>query len=330
MNDRRFDTRREFLRGTGLLGGAALIASYTPGVVEAVVAHGRQAPAPDPLVEKMRAQMGAAPIETTKLAEGVVMLSGPGGNVVVLTGREGKIVVDSFVQPAWPRLKSTLDGLDGSPIKTLIDTHWHFDHADNNANFRAAGAGILAHENTRKRLTETHDVLGMHFEPAPPAALPTETFADRRTVSANGEQIILAHVPPAHTDTDIMVHFTKANVLHMGDLFFNGTYPFIDATTRGNINGMIGGAARALQMVDDRTKIVPGHGPVGDRATLQKYRTMMLTVRDRVRAQKTKGAALEQVQASKPTAEFDTDWGKGMISGDVFVALVYNTLETPR
>ena len=329
MNDLRFATRRGFLQTTGLVGGAALIARYAPGV-QTTLAHGRQAPAPDPAVEKRRAEMGALPIQTSKLAEGVVMLSGPGGNIVVLTGREGKIVVDSFVLPAWPRLKSTLDGIDGSPIKTLIDTHWHFDHADNNANFRAAGAGILAHENTRKRLTETHDVLGMHFEPAPPEALPTETFADRRTVEVNGEQIILAYAPPAHTDTDIMVHFTKANVLHMGDLFFNGTYPFIDASTRGNINGMIGSAARALQMADDRTKIVPGHGPLGDRATLQKYRTMMLTIRDRVRAQKTKGAALEQVQASKPSAEFDAAWGKGMMAGNDFVALVYNTLETPR
>jgi glyoxylase-like metal-dependent hydrolase (beta-lactamase superfamily II) len=329
MNDFRFATRRGFLRTTALVGGATLIARYAPGV-ETPGALGRQAPAPDPLVEKMRAQMGAAPIETTKLAEGVVMLSGPGGNIVVLTGRDGKIVVDSFVQPAWPRLKSTLDGIDGSPIKTLIDTHWHFDHADNNASFRAAGAGILAHENTRKRLTETHDLLGMHFEPAPPEALPTETFADRRSVDVNGEQIILAYVPPAHTDTDIMVHFTKANVLHMGDIFFNGTYPFIDASTKGNINGMIGGAARALQMADDRTKIVPGHGPVGDRGALQKYRTMMLTIRDRVRAQKTKGASLEQVQASKATAEFDAGWGKGRMAGSDFVALVYNTLETPR
>jgi glyoxylase-like metal-dependent hydrolase (beta-lactamase superfamily II) len=297
--------------------------------VEAAV-FGLQAPPPDPAVEKRRAQMGAAPIETTKLAEGVVMLSGPGGNIVVLTGREGKVVVDSFVLPAWPRLKSTLDGLDTTTIRTLIDTHWHFDHADNNANFRAAGAGILAHENTRKRLSEKHDTLGMHFEPAPPEALPTETFADRHSVTVNGEQIILAHVPPAHTDTDIMVHFTKANVLHMGDLFFNGMYPFIDVSTRGNINGMIGSATRALQMADDRTRIVPGHGPVGDRAALQKYRTMLVTVRDRVRAQKTKGATIEQVQVSKPTAEFDGGWGKaGMQAGD-FVAIVYNTLETPR
>jgi glyoxylase-like metal-dependent hydrolase (beta-lactamase superfamily II) len=282
------------------------------------------------MVEKMRAQMGAAPIETTRLADGLVMLSGPGGNVVVLTGRDGKIVVDSFVQPAWPRLKSTLDGIDGSAIKTLIDTHWHFDHADNNANFRAAGAGILAHENTRKRLAEAHDLLGMHFEPAPAAALPTDTFADRRSLTVNGEQIIMAHVPPAHTDTDILVHFSSANVLHMGDVFFNGTYPFIDASTGGNINGMIGGADRALQMANDRTKIVPGHGPLGDRAALQKYRTMLLTVRDRVRAQKTKGSTLEQVQAAKPASEFDAAWGKGRMGGDDFVALVYNTLEAPR
>jgi glyoxylase-like metal-dependent hydrolase (beta-lactamase superfamily II) len=331
MTDQRFDVhRRAFLKTTGLLGSAALMTRYAPGFVETGFAHRPQAPAQDPAVEKMRAQIGAVPIETAKLAEGVVMLSGPGGNVVVLTGPEGKIVVDSFVQPAWPRLKSTLDGIDGSPIKTLIDTHWHFDHADNNANFKAAGAGILAHENTRKRLTETHELLGMRFEPAPAEALPTETFADRRSVTVNGEQIILAYVPPAHTDTDILVHFTKANVLHMGDLFFNGTYPFIDASTRGNINGMIGSAGRALQMADDRTKIVPGHGPLGDRAALMRYRTMMTTIRDRVRAQKTKGATLPQVQASKPAAEFDAGFGKGRMPADDFVALVYNTLETPR
>jgi glyoxylase-like metal-dependent hydrolase (beta-lactamase superfamily II) len=331
MIEERFDVRRrEFLKTTGRLGGAALITGYVPGVASAGVAHGRQALVQNATLDQRRANIGAAPIATSRLAESVMMLSGPGGNIVVLTGREGKVVVDSFVLPAWPGLKSTLDGLDTTTIRTLIDTHWHFDHADNNANFRAAGAGILAHENTRKRLSEKHDLLGMHFEPAPPEALPTETFADRHSVTVNGEQIILAHVPPAHTDTDIMVHFTKANVLHMGDLFFNGMYPFIDVSTRGNINGMIGSATRALQMADDRTKIVPGHGPVGDRAALQKYRTMMLTVRDRVRAQRTKGATLEQVLASKPTAEFDGEWGKSGLQAGDFVTIVYNTLEPQR
>lgn len=316
-------SRRLFLRTAGLVSGGALVSRSLPGAIfEATAsAHGVQ-PAPDPVVEKRRAQMAAAPIETTKLAEGLVMLSGPGGNVVVMSGREGKFVVDSFVLPAWPRLKATLDGLDGSPLKLLIDTHWHFDHADNNGNFRAAGGGVLAHENTRKRLSETHDILGMHFDPSPADALPTDTFADRRTVNANGDQIILAHVPPAHTDTDILVHFSKANVLHMGDLFFNAMYPFIDASTRGTINGMISAADRALQMANDRTKIVPGHGPLGDRAVLQKYRTMLATIRDRVRAQKAKGATLEQVRAATPTAEFDAEWGKGMPAND-FVALVF-------
>jgi glyoxylase-like metal-dependent hydrolase (beta-lactamase superfamily II) len=317
-------SRRTFLRSTGVLTGGVLISRYLPGaLVGTVAATPVQAPPQDALVEKIRAQMGSAPIESTKLADGLVMLSGPGGNVVVLFGREGKVVVDSFVQPAWPRLKATLDGLDGSPLKTLIDTHWHFDHSDNNANFRSAGAGILAHENTKKRLSEPHDLLGMHFEPSPADALPTDTFADRRAITVNGDQIILAYVPPAHTDTDILVHFSKGNVLHMGDLFFNGTYPFIDASTRGNINGMISASGRALQMVDDKTRIVPGHGPLGDRAALQRYRTMLTAIRDKVRAQKAKGATLEQVQAAKPTAEFDAQWGKGMMGPNDFVALVY-------
>ena len=316
-------SRRLFLRTAGLMSGGALVSGSVAGAIfEATAsAHGVQ-PAPDPAVEKRRAQMAAAPIETTKLAQGLVMLSGPGGNVVVMFGREGKFVVDAFVLPAWPGLKATLDGLDGSPLKLLINTHWHFDHADNNGNFRSAGGGVLAHENTRKRLSETHDVLGMHFDPAPAEALPTDTFADRRTVNANGDQIILAHVPPAHTDTDILVHFSKANVLHMGDLFFNAMYPFIDASTRGTINGMISAADRALQMANDRTKIVPGHGPLGDRAVLQKYRTMLATIRDRVRAQKAKGATLDQVRAATPTSEFDAEWGKGMPAND-FVALVF-------
>jgi cyclase len=323
MTDTVPSSRRTFLRSTGVLTGGVLISRYLPGALVDPVAEAGAQPAQDAAVEKIRAQIGSASIETTKLADRLVMLSGPGGNVVVLSGSEGKVVVDSFVQPAWPRLKATLDGLDGAPLKILIDTHWHFDHSDNNANFRSAGAGILAHENTKKRLAEPHDLLGMHFEPSPAEALPTDTFADRRTVTANGDQIILAYVPPAHTDTDILVHFSKGNVLHMGDLFFNGAYPFIDASTRGNINGMISASGRALQMVDDKTRIVPGHGPLGDRAALQRYRTMLTAIRDKVRAQKAKGATLEQVQAAKPTAEFDPQWGKGVMAPNDFVALVY-------
>jgi len=136
----------------------------------------------------------------------------------------------------------------------------------------------------------------------------------------------VAHVTAAHTDTDIFVHYTRANVLHMGDVFFNGMYPFIDASTGGNINGMIAGADRALAMTNARTKIVPGHGPLSDHAGLLKYRRVIATIRDRVREMKRGKRTLAQVVTAKPTAQFDAQWGKGMIPPDDFVALVYNTL----
>ena len=318
-------SRRTFLRSAGVLTGGAVLWRFAP---DGPHAYPLQAPAVqvDPLVEKLRAQMGAAAIETTKLGDRLMMLSGPGGNVVVLSGPGGKFVVDSFLQPAWPRLKAILDGIDNSPITLLIDTHWHIDHSDNNANFRAAGARVLAHENTRKRLMEPHDLLGMHFEPSPPEGLPGEIFADRRSVTGGGEQMVLAYVPPAHTDTDILVHFTRGNVLHMGDLFFNGSYPFIDASTGGNMNGMIASADTALQLVNAQTKVIPGHGPLGDKASLGQYRDMMVTVRDRVQKLKTSGQTLEQVVAAKPTKDLDDPWGKGFMQPDFFVTIVYGTL----
>jgi cyclase len=322
-------SRREFLRSFASLTGATIIVPYLEPSLAAV---GLQAPPPSlktvSALDQFRAQMGSVPIATTRLGERMVMLYGPGGNVVVLYGPDGKIAVDSFVMPAWQALKTTLDGLDGSPLKMVIDTHWHFDHSDNNANFRKAGAAIVAHENTKKRLSQSHNIaaLNLHIDPSPPEALPTETFSRTHSVKANGEEISLSYVPPAHTDTDILVHYTKANVLHMNDLFFNGFYPFIDASTAGNINGMIAASERALKIANAQTRIIPGHGPLSDRAGLEKYRTMLATVRDTVAALKKKGSTLAEVQAAKPTAKFDADWGKGMMQPDAFVALVFDTL----
>jgi glyoxylase-like metal-dependent hydrolase (beta-lactamase superfamily II) len=320
----KMPSRRLFIRSAGLLTGGAWVYG---GLDPEARAFAWQAQAKvDPTLEKMRAQMGSAPIDTTSLGDRLVMLSGPGGNVVVLHGTDGKVVVDTFLQPAWPRLKTVLDGLDTAPVKVSIDTHWHFDHTDNNASFRKAGAAVVAHENTKRRMSEPHDLLGMHFDPSPADALPTQTFASTHSLSANGERIALSHVPPAHTDTDIIVQYTKANVLHLGDLFFNGMYPFIDVSTAGNINGMIGAAERALSLADAQTRIVPGHGPLADRSVLDQYRNMLTTVRDRVRAQKAKGQTLAQVQAAKPTAEFDAAYGKGMLTPNDFISLVFNTL----
>jgi glyoxylase-like metal-dependent hydrolase (beta-lactamase superfamily II) len=265
------------------------------------------------------------PIARTRLSDRLELLTGPGGNVVVLHGPDGLLLVDNFVRPAWPALKATLDAI-GGPIKTAIDTHWHFDHADNNASLHRAGAAIVAHANTKARLSETHDIIGLHMDPEPAEALPTETFTDTRTLSTNGETLTLQYAPPAHTDTDITVRFAKGNVLHLGDLFFNGSYPFIDAATGGNINGMIAAAEKALAAVDAQTQIVPGHGPLGDRAALDRSRTMLATIRDRVGALKSAGKSLTDVQAAKPSAAFDAEWGGGFMKPDDFVALVYSTM----
>ena len=327
-------TRREWLQRMGLLGGSVLIGALPVGCGRAeapadTATSGEPAAAAPPVEDALtaqRRQMAQAPIEMMELGPGLVMLSGPGGNVVVLNGTDGKVVADTFVLPAWCQLKSTLDMMGPQPISTVINTHWHFDHSDNNASFSAAGARIVAHVNTPKRMGETHELLGMRIPPSPADALPTQTFTDTHSLEANGERIELAHVPPAHTDTDISIRYTKANVLHAGDLFFNGLYPFLDASTGGSINGMIAASDRLLKAANNSTRIVPGHGPLADRAALTRFRDMLTTSRDRVQKLKMTGRTLEEVQKERPTADFDETWGKGFMTPDNYVALVYNTL----
>ncbi|MBY0494981.1 MAG: MBL fold metallo-hydrolase [Cyanobacteria bacterium] len=309
------------LRQVGVLSGAGALVAFTPEWIWALQAK----PQPDALAQ-MRAGMGATPITSQSLGPNITMLAGPGGNVVVLNGPDGKVVVDTFVQPAWNNLKATLDKMGSQRIATLIDTHWHFDHADNNGSFRKAGAAIVAHDNTKKRLSESHELLGAKFPPAPAGALPTQTFANMHKLDANGEQIVLNHIPPAHTDTDISIHFQKANVLHLGDVYFNGMYPFIDASTGGSIGGMINGATSAMKQADANTKIVPGHGPLGDLKQLTAYCDVLVTVRDRIAKLKKSGQTLQQVLAASPTKDLDATWGKGFMTPNDFLTIVYNTI----
>ena len=321
-------TRRRLLQSAAAFGGGALLHRAVPGIfIGDLWASQAAQTAPADQLAAFRAKTAAVPITVAKLGDRTSLLSGPGGNVVVLTGPDGKITVDGFVRPAWEAFKKTLDGLDSSRLAAMIDTHWHFDHADNNGNFRAAGGAVIASESTKKRLTEPHDLLGMHFDPEPANALPSETFKDTHRLAVNGEDIALTLIPPAHTDNDTFIHFAKANVLHMGDVFFNGSFPFIDASTGGSIDGMIAGAERGLKMSDEKTRIVPGHGPVGDRLALTTYRDVLATVRDRVQKAKQAGRSVEEVQAAKPTAEFDEKWGTGFMGPAAFVALVYGTLK---
>jgi cyclase len=296
------------------------------------------------LVAAKRAQFNAAPLHTQTLGEGLTMFSGPGGTVVVLTGPDGKFMVDTFIAPAWPRLEQALDGLGSEPVKCVINTHWHIDHTDNNAHLRWAGAAIVAHENTKTRMSEPHDLpfvyrasngalFGLHIDPKPADALPEQTFADSYELQANGETLALQYVAPAHTDTDIYVHFERANVIQVGDLLFNSMYPYIDSSTGGKINGMIAGADKILSLADNETKIVAGHGPIlsghgplANKADLSKFRDMLVTSRDRLEKLKSAGKSAKEAIAEKPFADLDPVWGKGIVNAEQWVQIVYLTL----
>src|SRR5689334_941240 len=275
----------------------------------------------------LRAQIGAVPIQSQTLGETLTLLSGPGGNVVVLRGADGLIMVDTFVAPAWPRLEESLKGLS-APVKFVINTHWHFDHTDNNASLRAAGATVVAHENTKRRMSEPHHLpmLELDFPPSPAAALPQRVFAADYQLETSHQQLQLEHVAPAHTDTDVIVRFEHANVLHAGDVFFNGRYPLIDWSTGGRVDGMIAASDRLLSLAAADTKIVPGHGALATKADLAKYRDMLSTAADRVRKLKAEGKSLEESVAAKPFTDLDAAWAGGRYKGDDFVKIVYMTL----
>src|SRR3989442_1576596 len=259
-------TRREWLQMMAAMGAGALVDGLFPREL-ARAATGRVAQQQQDRVAQFRAQIGAIPIQAQPLAENLTLLAGPGGNVVVLHGSDGLVVVDTFVAPAWPKLQESLKGF-GAPVKTVINTHWHFDHTDNNAPLRAGGATVVAHENTKLRMTQPHHlaVLELDFAPSPAAALPQRVFKEGYKLEANGERLGVTHVPPAHTDTDVAVRFEKANVLHTGDVFFNGFYPYIDGSTGGRVGGMIAASDPLLSLPDGDTKIVPGHRPPGPQA----------------------------------------------------------------
>jgi len=311
-------TRREWLQTMAALSAGA--------VADALIPRWVLSQQPDRLAA-FRAQFGAVPIQTQSLGENLTMLSGPGGNVVVLRDPGGLIMVDTFVAPAWPKLEDSLKSF-GSRVKVVINTHWHFDHTDNNAPLHATGATVVAHENTRRRMRAPQHIaiLDLDFPPSPAAALPERVFKDVSRLEANGEHLQLSHVAPAHTDTDVIVRFESANVLHAGDVFFNRRYPLIDGSTGGRVHGMIAACDRLLHLADADTKIVPGHGPLAARADLVKYRDMLVTAADRVRKLKASGKSLEESIAAKPFTDLDADWAGGRYKGDDFVKIVYLTL----
>jgi len=268
-------------------------------------------------------------IRTEKLSDTVYMLVGAGGNLGLSVGDDAVFLVDDQFAPLTPKIEAAIARITPKPVKFVLNTHWHGDHTGGNENLGKAGALIVAHENVRKRMSVENfiEFLGMKTEPDPRIALPVVTFTTDITFHLNGDEIFAQHAPRAHTDGDAIVHFRKSDVVHMGDIMFNKLYPFIDTSTGGTVEGVIAAADRTLKEVGDSTRIIPGHGPLANRADLQAYRDMLATISGRIRDQMRAKRTLEQVQAAKPTAEFDAVWGKGFLKPDKFVEMLYKNME---
>jgi glyoxylase-like metal-dependent hydrolase (beta-lactamase superfamily II) len=276
-------------------------------------------------VTKINEAAAEADISVQSLRGNVSVLTGSGGNITVLTGGDGKLMVDAGIGVSRPKVQAALDGLGPAPVRYLINTHWRWDHADGNEWVHSLGATVIAQENVLKRLSATTRVeeWDYTFRPWPAGGRPTVTFRKEKTLKFGGETIHLRGFGPGHTDGDSIVYFKNADVMALGDIFWNGVYPFIDRGTGGSIDGMIRLVNASLEHVTDKTIIVPGHGPVGNRAQLVEFRDMLVAVRDNVARLKKQGRSLEEVIAARPTAAYDAKWGGFVIDPAFFTRLVY-------
>ena len=267
-------------------------------------------------------------IEATPIRDGLYLITGRGGNIVASIGEDGTFLVDDQYAPLTGRIQAALDKITDKPVRFVVNTHWHGDHVGGNENFAEAGAVIVAHENVRERMGSEQfmEIFNRTFPASPAKALPVVTFTDSVSLHLNADDVRVIHVAAAHTDGDALVYFEKANVLHMGDIFFNDMYPFIDIGSGGSIDGIIAAVKRALALANDDTVIVPGHGTIGDRAELAAYSEMLGGFRDRIATLKAEGKSLEEVIAAQPTAEFDERLGSGFIPPARLVRSIYDSL----
>ncbi len=267
-------------------------------------------------------------VKVTALRAGIYMLTGAGGNMGLIVGSDAAFLVDDQFAPLTPKILAAIQGVTRQPVRFVVNTHWHFDHTGGNENMGRAGALLVAHENVRKRMSTDQfiELLKRAEKASPPAALPVVTFTDSVTFHLNGDDMVAFHVPPAHTDGDVIVHFTKADVIHMGDAFITRGYPFADLSSGGSINGVIGAAERVLALCTPQTIIIPGHGAVADCALLRTWREMLVTIRERVRAQMQQNRTLDQMKAAGLSAEFDARWGNATIKPDMLIEIVYRSL----
>jgi cyclase len=275
------------------------------------------------------AQKNKIEISTFQLSDTVYMLMGAGGNVGISTGKDGLYIIDGGVKQATSPLLQAIRKISDKPIRFVFNTHYHGDHTGSNEFLGGTDAVIIAHENIYKRLSTEQISIFMNSTTPPfaKAALPAVTFNDQLSMVFNGETATAYYVANGHTDGDAIIHFPLSNVIHMGDMFFNGRYPYVDLDAGGSLQGMVAAVDLALTMANDSTRIIPGHGPLGVTEDLKNYRDFLIEASTRVQVLIDQGMNLEQIITAKPTEEWDEELGKIWITPPQFVTFVYNSLE---
>ena len=268
-------------------------------------------------------------IVVSQIADHIYVLSGPGGNIGLSVGDDAVFLIDDKYAPVIPAIKKAVAKVTDRPVSVILNTHWHGDHTGGNEDFRSDGAIIISHDNVRKRMSteQFRSVFNRTTPASPDAALPIVTFDDGLTLHINNDVIQAMHVPHAHTDGDTILKFQNANVVHTGDIVFNGVYPYIDVDSGGSVLGIINAVELIIAMSDDDTVFIPGHGSItATRDDLRVYLSMLVTVRDRVSQMITDGKTIEEVQASDASAEYDAEWTWNFINPELFKKLVYLSL----
>ncbi len=268
-------------------------------------------------------------IKTQQLTDSIYMLTGEGGNIGVSVGDDGVFMIDDQFAPLSDKIQAAIAKISTKPIKFLINTHWHYDHTGGNENIGESGVVIVAHDNVRQRMSHDNFIQAFNkkIPASPKIALPAITFNDNITFHLNNQEIQVVHQPSAHTDGDSIILFKTANVVHMGDIFFNGLYPFIDASSGGDVDGMIDAVNKALENINAQTKIIPGHGPLANKADLVRYRDMLVLVTKRMKKLINQGKTIDEIIALKPNADLDKNWGKGFLSPAVFLTILHGVIK---
>lgn len=261
----------------------------------------------------------------TQITENLFMISGKGGNLGVFTGEDGTFLIDDQFAPLTDQIIETIKSVGGDTPNFLINTHYHGDHTGGNENFGDKGTLIFSHDNVRERLTTGSFIqeFDMKREPVSKSGLPVVTFSEDISFHLNGEDVRAIHVPHAHTDGDSFIVFKSANIIHAGDIFFNGFYPFIDVGHGGNLKGMISATDKILSHSDATTQIIPGHGPLANKEQLIAYKEMLLTVYERLSKLKASGKSVKEAIEAKPLADLEDEWGDGIFTGDRWIEIVY-------